>query len=117
MTIESLSAVTLAVSDMGLSVRFYSALGFTIRYGGEEAGFTSFSVGDSYLNLALRPGFEGARSWGRSIFYVSDVDAMYQRALAAGLKPSTEPRNAEWHERFFHILDPDGHEISFARPL
>ena len=27
------------------------------------------------------------------------------------------PRDAEWGERYFHILDPDGHELSFARPL
>jgi uncharacterized glyoxalase superfamily protein PhnB len=27
------------------------------------------------------------------------------------------PRDAEWGERFFHLSDPDGHELSFARPL
>lgn len=117
MTIDSLSAVTLAVADMGRSVRFYAALGFEIRYGGESADFTSFTVGASYLNLALRNGFPGALPWGRAIVYVSDVDAVYARVLAAGLKPSTQPRDAEWHERYFHISDPDGHEISFAKPL
>lgn len=117
MTIESLSAVTLAVRDMGPSVRFYAALGFKMRYGGEDTEFTSFTVGNSYLNLALRDGFPGAQPWGRTIVYVSDVDAVYERALAAGLKPSTAPRDAEWHERYFHISDPDGHEISFAKPL
>jgi hypothetical protein len=25
--------------------------------------------------------------------------------------------NAPWGERCFHIHDPDGHELSFARPL
>ena len=117
MTIDSLSAVTLAVSDMSRSVRFYVSLGFGMRYGGEDTDFTSFSVGGSYLNLALREGFDGAGPWGRAIFYVSDVDAAHERALAAGLRPSTQPRDAEWHERYFHILDPDGHEISFAKPL
>ncbi|MCY3569357.1 MAG: VOC family protein, partial [Chloroflexi bacterium] len=24
---------------------------------------------------------------------------------------------APWRERYFHIVDPDGHEISFAKPL
>jgi uncharacterized glyoxalase superfamily protein PhnB len=51
------------------------------------------------------------------IFYVSDVDALYAKARALGLKPDTMPRDAEWGERFFHITDPDGHELSFARPL
>jgi uncharacterized glyoxalase superfamily protein PhnB len=27
------------------------------------------------------------------------------------------PRDAEWGERFFHLTDPDGHELSFAWPL
>jgi catechol 2,3-dioxygenase-like lactoylglutathione lyase family enzyme len=55
--------------------------------------------------------------WGRVIFYVADVDALYDRALAAGYQPATAPRDAEWGERFFHLIDPDGHELSFARPL
>jgi uncharacterized glyoxalase superfamily protein PhnB len=51
------------------------------------------------------------------IFYVADVDALYDRALAAGYQPATVPLDAEWGERFFHLIDPDGHELSFARPL
>jgi uncharacterized glyoxalase superfamily protein PhnB len=51
------------------------------------------------------------------IFYVSDVDAQYEIALANNLAPEAKPRNAKWGERFFHISDPDGHEISFASPM
>jgi uncharacterized glyoxalase superfamily protein PhnB len=51
------------------------------------------------------------------IFYVSDVDALHRRALAAGYQPTTSPHDAEWGERYFHVNDPDGHELSFARPL
>ena len=51
------------------------------------------------------------------IFYVADVDALYARALAAGCQPAAVPHDAEWGERFFHLIDPDGHELSFARPL
>jgi hypothetical protein len=51
------------------------------------------------------------------IFHVDDVDALHQRALAAGYHSTTAPRDAEWGERFFHLTDPDGHELSFARPL
>ncbi|MGA9301834.1 MAG: VOC family protein, partial [Bradyrhizobium sp.] len=42
---------------------------------------------------------------------------LYDRALAAGYQPATVPHDAEWGERFFHLIDPDGHELSFARPL
>ncbi len=47
---------------------------------------------------------------------VSDVDAHYQALAASGLSPE-EPRDASWGERFFHIRDPDGHELSFAELL
>jgi catechol 2,3-dioxygenase-like lactoylglutathione lyase family enzyme len=102
---------------MRRSVAFYQALGFTIRYGGPDAGFTSFFAGSSYLNLDLRPGYKAGPNWGRAIFYVSDVDSIYRSALDAGFTPEFEPRDATWGERYFHILDPDGHEISFARLL
>ena len=49
--IERISAVTLVTRDMGPAVRFYRALGFLIRHGGEAASFTSFAVGSGYLNL------------------------------------------------------------------
>jgi uncharacterized glyoxalase superfamily protein PhnB len=48
------------------------------------------------------------------IFYDDDVDALYEGAIAAGLRPEAPPRDAEWGERYFHITDPDGHELSFA---
>lgn len=114
--IESLSAVTLVTTDMATAVGFYEALGFAALYGGPDAAFTSFAVGSGFVNLQL-----GARTqhevWGRVIFWVSDVDAVHDRAVAAGLRPTTAPRDAEWGERYFHIHDPDGHELSFARPL
>jgi catechol 2,3-dioxygenase-like lactoylglutathione lyase family enzyme len=115
--VESISAITLATHDMGRAVRFYRALGFVERYGGEDASFTSFNVGGSYLNLVLAAPETSWSWWGRAIFYVSDVDAQHARAVAAGLNPDFEPRDASWGERYFHITDPDGHELSFARSL
>lgn len=116
-TIRSISAVTLATHDMGRAVRFYRALGFRLRYGGETAGFTSFAVGSGYLNLIAQPSERTWSWWGRLIFYVDDVDTLYARALDLGLHPQAPPRDAEWGERYFHLTDPDGHELSFAVPL
>jgi catechol 2,3-dioxygenase-like lactoylglutathione lyase family enzyme len=115
--IEAISAVTLGTHDMRRAVRFYSSLGFEIAHGGEGAAFTSFGAGAGFLNLITQPADKRWSWWGRTIFYVSDVDSLYQTALAAGHKPSTQPRDAEWGERYFHLTDPDGHELSFARPL
>jgi catechol 2,3-dioxygenase-like lactoylglutathione lyase family enzyme len=116
--VEGISAVTVVTTDMAASVDFYERLGFPILYGGGESAFTSFRAGGGYLNVqaddAWRP---PDRVWGRVIFYVDDVDAMFDRVVAAGLSPETRPADAPWQERFFHIRDPDGHELSFARPL
>lgn len=116
--VESISAVTLLTVDMAEAVAFYEALGFHLVYGGRDARFTSFRVGAGYLNLQLdTAGPSRGAVWGRVVFWVDDVDAMYRRALAAGFDPETSPANAPWGERYFHIHDRDGHELSFARPL
>jgi catechol 2,3-dioxygenase-like lactoylglutathione lyase family enzyme len=115
--IEGISAVTLGTHEMPRAVRFYRALGFEVLHGGDESSFTSFRAGTSYLNLIAQPAGRRWSWWGRVIFYVADVDALYDRALAAGYQPATVPCDAEWGERFFHLIDPDGHELSFARPL
>ncbi len=119
MTIESISAVTLSTRDMAAALQFYLSLGFQHAYGGPADDFASFRVGGGHVNLNLDPAYIPTTQgqWGRVILYVDDVDAIYQLALSKGLEPTTEPRDAEWGERFFHISDPDGHEISFARPL
>jgi catechol 2,3-dioxygenase-like lactoylglutathione lyase family enzyme len=117
-SVESISAVTLLTVDMAEAVAFYQALGFRLLYGGPEAPFTSFRVGAGYLNLQLDPAASPRKAiWGRIVFWVDDVDAMYRRALAAGFDPNTSPADAPWGERYFHIRDPDGNELSFARPL
>ena len=115
--IRSLSAVTLSTSDMARAVRFYSALGFAMAYGGETSAFTSFRVGSAYLNLVRADDQAPAGGWVRVIVYVDDVDAMYTHALAQGLTPEDRPRDASWGERYFHVPAPDGYSISFARPL
>ncbi len=115
--IESVSAITLATHDMGRAVRFYRALGFDVIHGGTNATFTSFRAGTGYLNLTAQPAHRRWSWWGRAVFHVADVDAFYRRAVVAGLDPQTPPRDAEWGERYFHITDSDGHELSFARPV
>jgi catechol 2,3-dioxygenase-like lactoylglutathione lyase family enzyme len=102
---------------MAHSVAFYSeVLGLEVLYGGEHASFSSLRAGnvkEVILNLEEgrpRPG------WGRLIFYVHDVDEFHAYLEASGFTPPP-PRNAPWGERFFHLEDPDGHELSFAQPL
>src|SRR5262245_38914683 len=65
--IESISAITLATHDMPRAVRFYRMLGFEVIYGGDEAAFTSFRAGTSYLNLIAQPAERTWSWWGRVV--------------------------------------------------
>ena len=58
--------------------------GLDILHGGGTSSFTSFRAGTGYLNLIAQPEQQRWSLWGRIIFYVADVDAFYDRALAAG---------------------------------
>jgi catechol 2,3-dioxygenase-like lactoylglutathione lyase family enzyme len=116
--IEMLNAVTLVTADMDRSYTFYDALGFVAVVGGSDAPFTTYRVGDGFLNVQYDPERAPIRSiWGRVIFWVADVDAVYAVARARGYEPEMPPTDAPWGERYFHLRDPDGHELSFARPL
>ena len=70
--IENISAITLATHDMARAVRFYRMLGFEVIFGGDEAAFTSFRAGTSYLNLIAQPAERTWSWWGRVIFYHSE---------------------------------------------
>lgn len=116
MAIEAVSAVTLATADMARAVAFYAGLGFRVANGGPEAEFSTLDAGGQSLNLTAERPPEG-RWWGRVIFRVADVDDFHRATVAAGLRPQFAPRDAPWGERYFHITDPDGHELSFMHPL
>ena len=114
--IRCISAVTLAVRDMACAIAFYEKLGFELFYGGPGAGFCSLRAGEALVNLATtRDGYDG-EWWGRVIFRVVDVDAKYRVLAAEGFEIEA-PKDAPWGERFFHVRDPDGHELSFAAVL
>merc|ERR1711957_593694 len=117
---ESINAVTFATDDMASSVRFYETLGLVLTCGGKEAAFSTLGLGGSdntfHVNLFWNDSAL-PQSWGRAIFYVSSVDGLYNRAVAAGLSPEFAPRDESWGERYFHIRDTAGHELAFAQPL
>ena len=112
-SIDHISAVTLAVRDMAGSVAFYQALGLDVSYGGPDAPFTTMRAGEAVaLNLRRAPVDPRARGT-RVILRVRGVDALREDIVGRGLTPTTA-RDAEWGERYFEIVDPDGVVISFA---
>jgi catechol 2,3-dioxygenase-like lactoylglutathione lyase family enzyme len=128
-----MSAITLSVKNMEKSCKFYSGIpGFKIVYGGSNDTFTTFKIGEDitmYLNLELRTNtnittthVDNRRNCGRIIFHTEDVDELYSHfksdaSISELVSFENEPTDALWGERFFHIRDPDGYQLSFAMPI
>ena len=71
--IERISAVTLATADMARAFRFYRSLGFILRYGGPDAGFSSFALGEGKelkYSFARYASAAGSNRQGRPIEFV-----------------------------------------------
>ena len=132
MKVYKISAITLSIKNMEKSCKFYSRIPFV--YGGSnDDTFTTFKIGEDitmYLNLELSTNnnnititpVDDRRNFGRIIFHTEDVDGLYSRfkndvSLSELISLENEPTNALWGERFFHIRDPDGYQLSFATPI
>ena len=117
MRVEKISAVTFRVLNMRLrcgSTGMFWA--WRLSTEGKMRSFSSLRAKDAehpILNLEQGRSVPG---WGRMIFYVADVDAFWEYLRGKGFNPES-PRDASWGERYFHMPDPDGHELSFARPI
>jgi catechol 2,3-dioxygenase-like lactoylglutathione lyase family enzyme len=135
--VYKISAVTLSVRNMDKSCKFYSRIpGFKVVYGGTNGNcFTTFQIGEdittkAFLNLELRrssndatiPQLNNRRNFGRMIFYTEDVDELYSHlksdaSISELATFENEPMDASWGERFFHLRDPDGYQLSFAMSI
>ena len=116
MRVQRISAVTLRVSHMARALGFYrDLLGLEVIYGGKDSPFSSLQMAgsDVIINLELGP---GSHDWGRIILYVDDVDELWTYLRARGFDPP-HPQDGGWGERYFHMRDPDDHELSFAQRL
>ena len=139
MKVNAISAITLFIESMERSCNFYSRIpGFKLVYGGSPSdSFTTYEVGSgesknilkSYLNLELASPIstdynidDRRKHFGRIIFHTKDVDKLYSylknnQDLSNAILFEDEPRDARWGERYFHIREPDGYQLSFAKPL
>jgi catechol 2,3-dioxygenase-like lactoylglutathione lyase family enzyme len=121
--------------------------GFSLTYGGKASDrFTTFEIGKgskitAYLNLEsiekeeeekdssdfykksnLGRKMKGSEDFGRIIFHSENVDKLFSymkqdEYISKSIVFENEPTNAPWGERFFHIREPNGYQLSFAQPL
>jgi hypothetical protein len=73
-------------------------------------------------NSNLRRKTKGSENFGRIIFHTDNVDKLYSymqhdEYVSKSIIFENKPTNAAWGERFFHIREPNGYQLSFAQPL
>lgn len=121
--VDCLSHLGITVSDVEASTAFYiDVLGFRRLYDEVQDTWTrvGLGIGDNVLELFSRhPEPDAAavdpfypRVYGRPkiALTVADIDAAYDRAVAAGISPLCQIVTTS-ASRFFFIADPDGTPI------
>ena len=133
--VNMISAVTLIIKNMNKSCSFYSNIpGFKLIFGGStNDSFTTYQIGKyknfTFLNLELIKLQDGdldqnnsRNHFGRIVFYTDNVDRLYSyfknnKTISNIILIENEPMDAPWNERYFHIREPDGFQLSFAQPI
>jgi catechol 2,3-dioxygenase-like lactoylglutathione lyase family enzyme len=123
-----LSIVTLGVSDLDRSRRFYEALGWEPQDWTPESKVVFFELNGVMLSLFGRDdlaedvGVEATRSTGFSSITlahnepsIDDVNRAFNEFLSAGAILVKTPQPTAWGGYSGYISDPDGHlwEVAF----
>jgi PhnB protein len=120
----------LIVSPCSEALDFYvKAFGAKVLGKMEGPGGTlmhaEMKIGDSIVMLAdeqpSMPGQSGRRTpkgagatTAYVVLYVKDVDALFERAVAAGGTAAMPPQDMFWGDRYGVVVDPFGHNWSLA---
>lgn len=122
--IRGLEAVTLFVHDLERAKAFYRDA-LQLEPEEHEEDFASYRAGAVSVQLhpagEPHPGVVLGRSGGgvpvQITFEVDDVDAAIEHVRVLGFEVFDEPKDRPWGKRDAGILDPEGNEIYFSRPV
>ncbi|WP_394001984.1 bleomycin resistance protein [Luteimonas sp. WGS1318] len=123
----------LTVDQIEVSLRFYTAAGFSVRFHREAPAFAYLELGHAQLMLEQ----QHERGWnvtpldrplGRGVNFqieVPDAQAVHSGLVAAGVAIFREVKdtwyavapNAQKGQREFLVQDPDGYLLRFAQRL
>lgn len=125
MSAPRIHIVTLGVSDLARSRRFYEALGWKTSSTSSE-GIVFLKSGASVLALYSREALaEDAHVSNQATGFAAitlagnarskaEVDQWFNAALAAGATATKSPQEVFWGGYSGYIADPDGHLWEFA---
>ena len=119
MTPQRVTLITLGVADLDRARAFYGALGWTPAAAQEGVvfyqmnglvlglfGSVDLAADQGRPNAALGT---GAMTLAQNFASEADVDAAFERAVAAGATPLKRPEKAGWGGYSGCFADPDGH--------
>jgi uncharacterized protein len=121
---QRVNVITLGVTDLARSRRFYEALGWTS--GAEpEDDVVFFQAGDMVLALWDRarlaedscvedPGGWGGVTLALNLGSPAEVDSVIEEARTAGATIGREPAETFWGGYSAIVIDPDGHPWEIA---
>jgi catechol 2,3-dioxygenase-like lactoylglutathione lyase family enzyme len=113
--------LTLPVSDLDTSIRFYESLGFVTEIRVARFGLLRYGSGTLGL-LAAGPRMDRDTAGGGATLRpfvqvemgTDDLDALYADFMTRGVPVHTAPRDRGF-ERQMQLRDPDGFTIEYAQ--
>jgi len=119
------------VADVEKTIAFYEqAFGFTRKFIVPTGEYGELSTGDTALGFAatwlakknLSEGFIESCASGKPLgveiaFATEDVEAVFQKAVAAGAIAVEKAEAKPWGQTIAYVRDPDGFLIEICTPL
>jgi predicted lactoylglutathione lyase len=112
----------LTVDDLGKSITFYEALGFSVGQRWEQDGTllgVMLQAGELELGLNQddwKKGRNRQKGIGTrlNIETTQSIDEIAARVKAAGFALDSEPSDTEWKTRQFELTDPSGFKLTVS---
>ena len=121
--------IGMVVRDMAAALRFYRMLGLGIPTGVEGEPHVEVITPNGYriawdaleMIKGIEPDWVEPVGQRMSLAFKCDspaeVDAQYQRVVAAGYQSHKEPWDAFWGQRYAVVVDPDGNHVDLFAAL
>jgi uncharacterized glyoxalase superfamily protein PhnB len=123
MTNPRLAVISIITNDMTAAVAFYEACGLLLSGGGPDEPHSEFSGAGIAVMLDTRevaaaidpdwrpPSGGHAMALAFDCGTPNEVDATFDRMVAAGAGIAKKPWDAFWGQRYAVITDPDGNHV------
>lgn len=118
----------LYVGDVAAALDFYErAFGLVRGFLHETGDYGELATGETKLAFSSRALMRQlGKAPGRArpeapvfeiAFETADVDAAFERAVAAGARPVQAARDEPWGQRTAYVADPDGYLVEICSPV